>query len=178
VASLIRPMPSRSPLVAAGLCALVLAGCGSQNSALIPQDDADQLTALVNEAGDASAAGDCDRARQAVQEAERQLSGLPRKTSDRLKKNIEDWLEYLDGRIERECKEPEPEKTTTPEPTATASPTETATPSPTPTETATPSPTPSQTASPAPTTTEEPGTGGASAPQEPSGSGGVVPGET
>jgi hypothetical protein len=173
-------MPFRSPLVAAGLCALVLAGCGSQNSALIPQDDADQLTELVSQAGDLSAAGECDRARQAVKQAEQQLSGLPRKTSDRLKQNLQDWLDYLDGRIARECKEPEPEETATPEATVTetAAPTETASPSPEPTETASPSPEPTETATPAPTSTPDSGTGGASAPQEPSGSGGVAPGDT
>jgi hypothetical protein len=40
-------MSYRSPLLAAALGALALAGCGSENDALIPQRDADQLTALV-----------------------------------------------------------------------------------------------------------------------------------
>src|SRR5215217_2709996 len=89
--SLIGPMPFRSPLLAAALGALVLAGCGAEDSALIPQADADRLTALVSEAGDASAAGDCERARRSVAEAERQLSGLPRKTDARLKANLNEW---------------------------------------------------------------------------------------
>jgi predicted small lipoprotein YifL len=178
-------MPSRSPLLAAGLCALVLAGCGSKNPALIPQSDADQLTELVSRARDASAAGQCDRAREAVADAERQLSGLPRKTSARLKQNLKDWLDYLDGRIESECKAPEPEKTATPEATATETatpePTASPTPTPTPTETATPTPTatPTETATPTPSATPDSGgTGGASAPQEPSATGGVAPGDT
>jgi hypothetical protein len=171
-------MPSRSPLLAAGLCALVLAGCGSENTALIPQDDADQLTQLVSDASEASAAGECDRARQAVREAERQLSGLPRKTSERLKQNLKDWLDYLDGRIERDCKAPEPEKTATPEPTETETPSPTETPTPTETPSPTETPTPTETATPEPSATEQPGTGGASAPQEPTGTGGVAPGDT
>ena len=64
------PMWFRSPLLAAALGALALAGCGSDDAALIPQGDADQLTALVGEAGEASAAGECERARGAVAEAE------------------------------------------------------------------------------------------------------------
>jgi outer membrane murein-binding lipoprotein Lpp len=116
----------RSPLLAAALGALALAGCGSDDeSALIPQDNADQLSTLVAEAGDATAAGECDRARRAVSEAEAELSGLPRRTDRALKRNLRDWLEHLDGRIAEECEAPEDEETATPEPTET--PTETPT---------------------------------------------------
>jgi hypothetical protein len=163
----------RSPLLAAALGALALTGCGSDSPALIPQEDADRLTALVGEAGDASAAGKCDRARRAVREAELQLSGLPRRTDRQLKANMRDWLEYLDGRIADECEAPAPEETPTPEPTP--APTETATPEPTPTETPTP------TATPEPTVTVEPPDpgegGGAVPPEEPQGTGGVPPGD-
>ena len=162
----------RSPLLAVALVALALAGCGSgDDAALIPQEDADQLTALVADAGDAAAAGECDRARRAVAEAEAELSGLPRKTDRALKANLRDWLEHLDGRIAEECAEPEPEETATPEPTA--APTET----PTPTATPTPTETPDPTATPEPTVTVDPGDGGTGVPEEeePSGSGGVPP---
>lgn len=159
----------RSPLLAAAVGLLLLAGCGSDDQALIPQDDADQLTALVSEAGNASADGECDRARRAVREAELQLPGLPRKTDRRLKANLRDWLDHLDGRIAEECEAPEDEEET---PTATPSPTET--PTPTPTETATPVPT--ETATPDPTVTVDPGTGGEGLPEEPDGTGGVSPG--
>jgi hypothetical protein len=162
----------RSPLLAAVLGALALAGCGSgDDAALIPQADADQLTALVSEAGDAASAGECDRARRAVSEAEAELSGLPRRTDRELKQNLREWLEHLDKRIAEECEAPEPEETATPEPTA--APTETPTPTPTPTPTETPEPT----ATPEPTVTVDPGNGGTVAPEEeePPGSGGVPP---
>jgi hypothetical protein len=162
----------RSPLLAAALGALALAGCGSDDdAALIPQGNADQLTALVSEAGDAAAAGECDRARRAVAEAEAELSGLPRRTDRELKRNLREWLEHLDTRIAEECEAPEPEETATPEPTAV--PTETPTPTPTPTPTASPEPT----ATPEPTVTVDPGDGGTELPEdeEPSGSGGVPP---
>src|SRR5215208_5572791 len=108
-------MPFRSTLLAAGLGVLLLAGCGSENTALIPQDDADQLTALVSEAGDAIAAGECDGAHRAVAQAKQQLGGLPRKTDRRLKRNLREWLDHLDGRIDEDCKasEEKPEETPT-----------------------------------------------------------------
>jgi hypothetical protein len=164
----------RSLVLAAGLSAL-LAGCGSDNSALIPEDDAGRLSALVAEAGDASAAGECDAARRAVREAEQQLSGLPRKTDKALKGNLREWLEHLNGQIGEEC-EAEPEETPTPTPTPTPTETPEVTETPTPTETPTETPTP--TVSPSPTPTEEPGTGGEEGPsEEPPGSGGVPPEE-
>jgi len=168
-------MSYRSPLLAAAVGSLLLAGCGSENTALIPREDAGQLTALVSEAGDASAAGECDRARRAVGEAELQLAGLPRKTDRQLKANLKQWLEHLDSRIAAECKAPEPDKTPTPTPTEAPE-----TPTPTPTETAEPEPT--ETAAPEPTTTVDPGlggggTGGEVPPEEPPGTGGVSPGD-
>jgi|SRR5918994_6417267 outer membrane murein-binding lipoprotein Lpp len=161
----------RSPLLAAALGALALAGCGSDDeSALIPQANADQLSTLVAEAGDATAAGECDRARRAVSEAKAELAGLPRRTDRALKANLRDWLEHLDRRIAEECEAPEPEETATPEPTP--SPTETPTPTPTPSPTETPTPT----VTPEPTATVEPGDGGGTvAPEEPDGTGGVGP---
>jgi len=165
-------MRLRSLLIAAGLSASLLVGCGSENDALIPQNDADTLSALVADAGSASDAGDCDAAERAVREAEQQLDALPRKTSRRLKANLRDWLEHLDAQIADEC-QAEPEKT--PTPTATPEPTET--PTPTPTETPTPTPTETPTPTATPTPTVDPGTGGQQGPEEPSGTGGVPPEE-
>ena len=144
--------------------ALALAGCGGDEAELIPQQDADLLSALVRDAGEASSAGECERARRAVAEAELQLAGLPRKTDRQLKANLKDWLEHLDERIAADCKPPKPEETPTPTPTASATPT----PTPTPTETATPTPTPT------PTATTDPGNEGA---EEPAGTGGVPDGD-
>jgi outer membrane biosynthesis protein TonB len=167
-------MPFRSLLLVAGLSAL-LAGCGSENDALIPEEDAANLSTLVSEAGDASAAGECDAAQRAVREAEQQLSGLPRKTDKALKANLREWLEYLNGKIGDEC-EAEPEETPTVEPTET--PTPTVEPTETPTPTVEPTETPTPTVEPTETPTEDPGTGGEEGPpEEPPGSGGVPPEE-
>jgi outer membrane biosynthesis protein TonB len=166
-------MRFRVLLVAAGVSAL-LAGCGSDNEELIPQGDADQLSSLVAEAGDASAAGECDAAQRAVRQAEQQLSGLPRRTDRNLKANLRDWLDYLNRQIDEECAA-EPEETPTPTPTETPTPTPTETPTPTPTETPTPTPTETPTATPTPSV--DPGTGGEQGPEEPGGTGGVPPEE-
>jgi hypothetical protein len=165
-------MRFRPQFLAAGLCAVALAGCGKENPKLIPKSDADRLTALVQEAGDASAAGSCDAARRAVREAQHQLAGLPRKTSRSLKANIRDWLDLLDRDIKDECPKTSATPTATATETASPEPTESATPTETPTPTATPSPSPSP--SPTPTPTADTGTGGAQGPsEEPSASGGV-----
>jgi hypothetical protein len=163
-----------SLLAVLGVCALLAAGCGGENRALIPQRNAEQLTAYIDEVADANAAGQCDRASRAAGDAERELNGLPAATDKKLKRNLREWLTHLQERIAAECKAPQAEETATPDATesATPAPTESATPSPT----ASPEPTPSATASPAPTTSEgDPSTGGLGAPEEPSGTGGVLP---
>ena len=150
----------RSPLLAAALGALALAGCGSDDAVLIPPEDADQLSALVGEAGEASAAGECTSARSAVAEAELRLAGLPRRTDRELKANLRQWLEHLDERIAADCEAPEPERTPTATPTETPTETpETPTPTPTATQTSTPEPEPTATVDPV-TPEEPPGTGG------------------
>ena len=166
----------RLPLFAIWLGALALAGCGDENRALIPEDRADQLVSLVEEAGAASTSGDCDAARRTVREAELELNGLPRRTDAALKRNLEDWLAHLDAEIEQSCgREEEAEETATPE----ATPEETETPEPTPEATETPPPTetPVPTETPAPTVEPDPGTGGEAAPEQPPAADGVPPGQ-
>ena len=166
----------RLPLFAIWLGALALAGCGGENRALIPQDRADQLVSLVEEAGDASASGDCDAARRTVREAELELNGLPRRTDAALKRNLADWLAHLDAEIEGTCGRDEEAEATA---TSTATPEETETPAPTPAETETPTPTetPVPTETPAPTVAPDPGTGGEPAPEQPPDADGVPPGQ-
>jgi septal ring-binding cell division protein DamX len=162
-----------SLLAVLGLCALLASGCGSENRALIPQHDADQLNALIDEAAQASAAGKCDTAASRVRSAQSELSGLPAGTDKKLRRNLREWLDHLEKTIANECKAPKPEESATPDATETATPAPTETASPEPTETASPEPT--ETASPEPSTTVEPGTGGQGLPEQPSGTGGVLP---
>lgn len=166
----------RLPLFAIWLGALALAGCGGENRALIPQDRADQLVSLVEDAAAASASGDCDAARRTVREAELELNGLPRRTDAALKRNLADWLAHLDAEIEQSCGRDE-EAEETPAPTATPEATETATPTPEATETPAPTETPVPTETPAPTAEPDPGTGGEPAPEQPRDADGVPPGQ-
>ncbi len=166
-----------SLLAVLGLCALLAAGCGSENRALIPQRNADQLTSLIDEAAQANAQGRCDTAATRVQEARSELNGLPSATDRRLKRNLRDWLDHLEQTIAAECATPKADETATPEPSETATPEPSATATPSPSPSASPEPTPSATASPAPTTSDgNPSTGGTGTQEEPSATGGVLPG--
>ena len=123
-----------------------------------------QKTQLAAQSGEASqterrltAFGDRERA--AFRRVRRRYIGEETKAGQ-LKQNIQDWVEQIDRRIDRDCKEEEETPTPTPTETETPTPTATETPTPTPTATETPTPTPTPTVTPAPTTT--PDTGGVS----------------
>jgi hypothetical protein len=148
-----------APLLALGAAALLAAGCGQSNPKLIPQSNADQLTASVDAIQSACASGDAADVRNKIADAKNQVSELPRRTDDGLKSNLRAWLNHMDDRADRDCK---PESTPTPSPTDTPSPTPTATETPTqtPTPTATETPSPTPTPTPTPTTTETPDSGG------------------
>jgi hypothetical protein len=144
-----------APLLALGAAALLFAGCGQSNPKLIPQSNADQLTASVDQIQEACSSGDAAAVHTKVEETKNLVSELPRKTDDGLQANLRSWLNHMDDRADRDCK-PEatatPSATDTPSPSPTSTPTETPSPTPspteTPTETPTPSPTPSATATP------------------------------
>jgi outer membrane biosynthesis protein TonB len=157
---------SRRPFVALGLLlAALAAGCGREEQTLIPESRASQLTATVDEIAAACDDEDPEKARAAVTAANQQVSELPRRVDAELRRNLRDWLEHIDDRVDRDC---EPQET--PTPTPTPAPTETATPTPEPTETPTPepteTPTPEPTEEPTPEpTVEPPGEGGVPAPE-------------
>jgi hypothetical protein len=153
-------------LFAAGV---LVAGCGEENRALIPEAESQTLVASLDQIEAACADGDVAGARAAADDTGAQINSLPRRVDDRLVRNMRDWLDQIQSRIDRDCKPEEEEPTATatatatetPTPTATATPTET--PTPTPTETPTPTPTP--TATPTATATPESDSGGAPAPE-------------
>jgi hypothetical protein len=162
-------MPRR-PLLALGLllAAVPMAGCGSDNPELIPETRASALTSSIDEITAACDDNDTAKAKAAVQAANQQVSELPRRVDAALKRNLRDWLNHIEDRVDEDCKKDE-EETPTPSATETPTPTETATPEPT--ETATPEPTetatPEPTETPTPTATvEPPGDGGVIAPED------------
>ena len=124
-------MPRRRSLaLGCLLAATTLAGCGSDNPKLIPPSRASALSTTVDEIQAACDDGDAVKAKTAVTAANQQVSALPRRLDAKLRRNLQDWLEHIESRIDNDCKEEE-----TPTPTATPSATETPTETPTPTAT-------------------------------------------
>jgi carbohydrate-binding DOMON domain-containing protein len=144
-------MRRAAPLLALAAAA-IFAGCGQNNPKLIPPDDAQQLTAAVDDIAAACADGNASAVHAQVLVANHRVSSLPGSVDQNLKQNIRAWLAQIDERADRDCKA---EETPTPTPTETPTPTPTETPTPTPTETATPTPTPTETATPTPTVQPE-----------------------
>jgi hypothetical protein len=153
------PLRHLHPLLGLVLVALLLGGCGNQNPHLLRQPDADRLSNTTDQVAQLVSDHDCAGANKAVQDAQNQVTELPRSTSQRLRQNLSDWYDHLAARVRSDCTEATP----TPTPTPSATETATETPTETPTKTATPTATPTQTATPTETPTVEPG-GGAGVP--------------
>ena len=154
-------MPRLLLLGLALAAALILSACGGTNPKLIPQDRADQLTQTVDDVASRTDSHDCSGAQDALRSARNQVTELPRAVDQKLKANLNDWLDHLEARIPQDCKAaktptPTPSATETPSPTETATPTKTPTPTPTPTATETPTPPGRR----RPSTVQPPSTGG------------------
>jgi hypothetical protein len=142
------------------VAALALSGCGQQNPKLIPQLNANALSATADKIASACTAGDRAQAEAAVVAARQQIEALPRKVDSRLRRRLTSWTRHIESRIAQDCKKqaapaPTPSNTpsatpatptSTPTPTPTNTPTPTATSTPTATATATSTPTPAGTA--------------------------------
>jgi hypothetical protein len=161
-------MPRLLLLGLALAAALFLTACGGTNPKLIPEDRAQRLKDSVDLVAQRVDDAKCSSAKDALRRARNQVSELPRKVDNRLRDNLNEWLDQIGSRIDDDCK---PSETSTPSPSATDTPTETPSPTKTPTasptETSTPTATPSATATP---TVEVPTV-------EPPDSGGVNPGD-
>jgi len=137
----------RLPLLVLGLLAvLALTGCGQQNPKLIPQVNANALSASADKIASACSAGNQAEAEAAVVAARQQIEALPRRVDSRLRRRLTSWARHIENRIPEDCK-------TQATPTPTPTPTSTATPTPTSTATPTPTPTPTQSATPTATAT-------------------------
>jgi hypothetical protein len=145
-------MRRRAMLLLALAAAVLIAGCGQTNEALIPDDRASAMQDLVDQIDSACSDGNVPEARRAVQEFDGQINELPATTDRKLRRNLRSWVNQVESGLGDDCQGAEETPTATPTDTATPEPTETATPEPT--ETATPEPT--ETATPAPTETATP----------------------
>src|SRR3954453_9051140 len=111
-----------APLV---LLAAVLAGCGQSNPELIPQTNADALTATADRIQAACDAADRTVARREIRNAKREIDALPRRVNRRLRRNLEDWIDRVGGRLTTDCTSDEEQETPTPAETETPTPAET-----------------------------------------------------
>jgi hypothetical protein len=149
-------MPRLLLLGLALAAAVFLTACGGTNPKLIPGDRAQQLKDSVDLVAQRVDDEKCSSAKDALRRARNQVSELPRKLDDRLRDNLNQWLDQIGSRIDDDCK---PSETPSPSPSATDTPTETPSPTKTPTPTATtetPTPTASATATPTVEVTVQP----------------------
>jgi hypothetical protein len=161
-------MPRLLLLGLALAAALFVTACGGTNPKLIPEDRAQRLKDSVDLVAQRVDDEKCSGAKDALRRARNEVSELPRKLDNRLRDNLNEWLDQIGSKIDDDCK---PAKTPTPSatetPTQTETPTATSTATKTPTETPTATKTPTATATP---TVEVPTV-------EPPDSGGVLPGD-
>ena len=163
-------MRPRSLLLAGLVGVTVLAGCGGDDRRLIPENDAQSRLAAVDDVEQACGENDVEAASRAVAKARERVRELPASVDRKLKRNLRDWVDQVDERLDQDCaeeEEPTPTATATATATETAEPTPTPTPSPTPTATATETPPPEETVVPDATD----GTGGAGGAEVPGGDG-------
>src|SRR4051812_40811248 len=106
-------MRHRALLALALASAALAAGCGQDNPRLIPEDRAQALVDTVDQIESACSEEDVIEAQRQVDEARAQITELPRRVDPKLKQNMQDWLDQIQRRLERDCK-PEPDETPTP----------------------------------------------------------------
>jgi len=131
------------PLALAALAAPAV-GCGQDGNSrnLIPSANAETLVATVDRIGAACADHNLSDANSAVDDARAEIAELPRRVDDELEANMNEWLNRIERRLDRDCKEAEEKATPEATATETATPTPTTTPTPTPEATETPEPEP------------------------------------
>jgi hypothetical protein len=136
-------------LLAAALgvvCAVLVAGCGGDDSKLVPSRDAEALKRYADRVGVAVAGQDCQTAAVQVQRAQDRIAELPAKVDSGLRANLVEAFQNLAERASTECAgttqttqttttETTPTETTTTEDTTTQETTTTEEPPPTDTTT-------------------------------------------
>jgi hypothetical protein len=149
-------MRRRLAAVVAGLLGfaspVLIAACGGDER-LIPGDSAERLQSSLDDVRSSVAAGDCDRASQALLSAQDEAARLPSTVDPRLRRRLISGVGRLTRLSEGECRDnarTTPTETTT---TPTITTTTTTTTAPPPTTTTAP---PTTTTEPPPPTTTEP----------------------
>ena len=166
--------PRTIPLLTAAIAVMVIgaaSGCGN-SAKLLPPDQASALDSALQQVSDATGAGDCQQAEQALRSAQRAYAALPASVDQRLMARLKDGLQQLTLTVGPQCRavaaqakpttNPTTGTTTTSTPSTTTTTTTTSTPS---TTTTTTTPTTTTTTTPPSTTSTGP-------------NGGVTPGQT
>jgi hypothetical protein len=96
-----------------GAGAAVLTACGSENPAMLPQQNANRLKSDLDEVVNAVDASDCARSERALTQLDADYASLPEGTSERLKDRLKEAIDRLGEQADRECRETETETTTT-----------------------------------------------------------------
>ena len=164
------------PLLAVALAvALItgLAGCGNSDK-LLPPDRASTLDTALQQVADATGAGNCQEAQDALQDAQRAYAKLPASVDPKLTARLKQGIQHLVAIVGPQCKaiaeQAKPTTTTTTTtPSTTSEPTTTTTTTEPTTTTTTTTPTTTTTT---PTTTTPPPTTSTGP------NGGVTPGQT
>jgi hypothetical protein len=83
--------------------AVLMAGCGQDDAALIPEDRAQALVETVDQIESACANEDPIEARQLANEASAQVNELPRAVDDELQRNLRQWVRHIERRLDSDC---------------------------------------------------------------------------
>ena len=115
-------VPRPAALLAAlllGLVVPVVAACGQDDSALLSSSRADTLRSDLEAVETAIAEGRCQQAREALDELDRDVDGIPGEVDRALRQRLRDGVERLAQQVPEACERnrPEPEPETVPEET-------------------------------------------------------------
>lgn len=127
------------------LSALLFAGCGAENPAMLSESDAARLTTTVEGIGEAVDDGACETALERVQRFSVQVGSLPPTVDEDLRERLAQGAEHLEGQVPEDCAEAVETPTAPETPDVTPVPTEPPPPVETPAPTTTPSPVPDET---------------------------------
>ena len=162
------------PLLTVAIAALAIgaaSGCGNSDK-LLPADQASTLDSALQQVADATGAGDCQQAQDALQNAQEAYAKLPASVDTRLTARLKQGLDKLSLTVGPQCRavaeQAKPTTTATTTPATTSEPTTTTT-----TGSTTTTTTPTTTTTTPTTTTTTPPTTTSTGPN-----GGVSPGQS
>src|SRR5919198_1801732 len=88
---------------ALGLSSAFLVSCGERNR-LIPPNNAQALNKDLDDATDALASQECQRAQRALSRGLDELNGLPPSVDPRLRDNVQEGLAHASDRVAADCR--------------------------------------------------------------------------